>query len=149
MYWSVHRLRSRKNRPKRSEARQDCSNSLLTFRRLHDPVLPATAAENQRAHDCECRESDRNREEYAVGSHVQPDTQEITERDLPQPENKQVDDGWRPRVARAVERLPEYHAVGVEQETVSDDAQTVCAEMCDLWRRAKEGDYLWREQHKD
>ena len=47
------------------------------------------------------------------------------QRDLPQPEHDQVDQRRRPRVAGAVERLRQHHAIGVEHEAEADDPQAV------------------------
>ena len=45
------------------------------------------------------------------------------QRQLQQPEHEQVDERRRPRVARAVERLRQHHAVRVEQEPEAHDPQ--------------------------
>ena len=51
------------------------------------------------------------------------DGQCVGQRNLQEPETKQVHDGWRDSVARAVEGLQHDHAVGIRDVAVADDAE--------------------------
>jgi hypothetical protein len=93
--------------------------------RLNHSRLPATATENQGADDCERRKGNRYGGEDTFGTHAELNTEDIAERDFPEPEDEKVDDRGRPSVAGAVERLSEHHAIGVKQKAVSYDAKTV------------------------
>ena len=73
------------------------------------------------------------------------DPQNVRERDFPQPEDEQVDDRRRPGVARTIERLSQYHAVGVEEEAVRNDAQAINAILRDVRIGCIEPNDLWRE----
>src|SRR4029079_19219958 len=105
---------------------------LATQRGLNNSRLPVAATENQGADDGERRKGNRDGGEDTLGTHAELATEDISERDFPEPEDEKVDDRRRPGVAGAVERLSERHAVGVKQKSVSDDAETVHTVMSDF-----------------
>ena len=81
------------------------ANSDSTVRTCYysdDPGFPTTTTEDESADDRERRECDRDGGENTFRTHAKLDAQEITERNFPQPEHKQVDDRGRPGVPRAV-----------------------------------------------
>src|SRR5436189_3112857 len=88
-------------------------------------LFPAAAAEDEDAHDGERREGDGNRSEDASRPESDNARQNIGERDLPEPETKQVDDRGREGIPGTVEGLNDHHATGIKQETVADEAQAV------------------------
>src|SRR5256714_15613783 len=90
---------------------------------LHSARLPTPATEDQSADDGERRECNRDGEEDSLRPHLEDEGQRVGQRNLPQPEDEEVDDGGRARVARAVERLRQDHAVGVEEEAAGDGSQ--------------------------
>src|SRR5438309_2559444 len=85
--------------------------------------LPTPAAEHNGAEDREQRERDRNRPERALRADVQRPREHVRQRDLEQPEAQQIEQRRRQRVACAVERLRQHHAVRVEEESTAHDAE--------------------------
>ena len=71
------------------------------------------------------RERDGDRDVDAARSHLETDRQQPRQRDLQQPEARQVDPRRRPGVAGAVERLREDQSVGEEHESRADDPQAI------------------------
>src|SRR4051812_5021076 len=97
------------------------------MRTLHSARLPAPAPEDERAYDGERREGNGDGEENSARPQPEMQGQRVGERNLPEPEDEEVDDGRRARVARAVEALRDDHAVRVEEEAARDDTQAVFA----------------------
>src|ERR1051326_6378023 len=91
--------------------------------RLHHARLPTSTPEDERADDGEGRERNRHGEEDALRPHTEDYRQHVGERNLPEPEDEEVKHGRRARVARAVERLRQDHAVSVEEEAARNRAQ--------------------------
>src|SRR5450432_2335946 len=87
-------------------------------------LLPPPALERERTHDGDRRKGDRDRPKDADGPVPERLREDVRERDLPEPEAHEVDDGRRERVARAVERLHHHHPVRVEEEAERDGTQT-------------------------
>src|SRR5262245_27172951 len=82
------------------------------YRRPSDaPRLPAPAAEEPAACDGVGREGDRDGEEDAARAEAEGVGEGPRERDLEDPEDEEIEEGRRPGVAGAVERLTEDHAV--------------------------------------
>src|ERR1035441_225997 len=88
-------------------------------------LLPLSAPEENPAGDREGRKRDRDREEHAARAEAGAHREKVCERDLPEPEDEEVDDGGRPEIGRAVERLHEHHAPSVEEEPRRNDAQAL------------------------
>ena len=116
--------------------------------RLDNSLLPATPPEDKSTHHSKGRKRDHHSHEHAARSHSEHLAENIREGNLPQPENKQVDDSWRPCVASAIERLPKHHAVSVKEESISDNAKTVDTILSDIRVVGVEPNDLRREENK-
>src|ERR1700741_4177282 len=76
----------------------------------HPRRLPPSAAKDEKAHDRQGRERDRDRVEHSAHAERGVSREHIGDRDFPEPETEEIDQGWREGIARAVEGLGDYHA---------------------------------------
>src|ERR1041384_1479417 len=133
---------------KRNEARQDCSEKSLCNPWLNYSFLPAAASEYQSTHHRQSRKSDGHRDENAVRSPSQRHAQDVSERNLPQPKHKQIDDRRRPRIAGPIKRLTQHHAVRVKQEPIGYGSQAVDSVLSNVRIVRVETDDLWGKQNE-
>lgn len=94
---------------------------------LHALRLPVALREEPRADGRQRDEGDADGDEGARGTEAAAGGQEPRQRNLPQPQDAEVDPRGRPSIARAVERLGQHHAVAGERKAERDDAETVDA----------------------
>ena len=92
---------------------------------LHSHQFPAPTPEPQRGHERHRRIGDRDRPEDARRAQTGSVGQHVRNRQLPQPEAEQVDDGRRHGIAGAVERLGQHHRVRVEGKPGADNPERV------------------------
>src|SRR5690349_24901787 len=115
---------------------------------LNHPFLPATAPEYQTTDHRQSRKRDSHRDENAVRSPSESHAQDVSERNFPQPKHKQIDNRRSPRIAGAIKRLTEHHAVGIEQKAISHCSQAVDTVLSDIRIVRVEPDDLWREENE-
>src|SRR6516164_6326297 len=95
-------------------------------------ALPSATAEKQDAGRGDRALCDDDGDIRAVSPHVSVDGQKISERNLQEPEAKEIDYGRRYRIASAIKRLQHDHAIGVPDIAVTEDAQTSRSQGHDL-----------------
>src|SRR5688572_13404900 len=92
---------------------------------LNDLQFPLPAPEEDRRNDRQQGKGDGDRPENAVRSEIEAVRQQIGERDLEEPEDKEIQISGRPGVARAVKGGFQNHPQTVENKTVGDNVQGV------------------------
>ena len=94
---------------------------------LHALGLPVALREQPGADAGQGEEGEAHRDERAGRTETCAARKQPGERDLEHPQHHQVDPCGRPRVAGAVERLRQHHAVAGERKAERDDAKTADA----------------------
>src|SRR5690349_19309709 len=131
MYCNVQITGGKKSAEKRSKAthtvrtyysllrhkrhNQSAGKATRAFR-LDNSLFPAPAPKHCRTDDRQCGKCDGNRDKYTARPPTQHKAQHISHRNFKQPKDKEIDNGRCPGVARAVERLPQHHSIGIKHK---------------------------------
>src|SRR5580700_7549360 len=75
--------------------------------------------------------------------------QEICQRNFEQPEAEEIHNCWRHGVPCAVERLQHYHAVGVGDVSVAEDAEAGGSQWDDSGILSEKADDVFGEENED
>src|SRR5215217_7189250 len=116
---------------------------------LNHSFLPTTTTKHRRAHDSEGRKRNHHRDKHTSRPEAHLHTQHVRQRDLPEPEYEEVDDRRCPRVASAIERLTDHHAVCVKQEAIRHDPETIDPVMRNVRIVRVKPDNLRRKKDED
>src|SRR5262245_13641607 len=92
---------------------------------LHLYCLPSSLAKDHNACYSKNGFSNTYREVHTRGAKAGNNRQQISKRNLQYPEAKEIQDGWRPRIACAVERLTDHHAIAIEDIAQAHNLQAL------------------------